>query len=220
MKYERKIMLPFYKVLYSILFIGFLALFRGISETREIGVTLDPAVSVLSIAFMADTYLIDKRERRWEIFALYPLKKKRRMVNRRILVQLLYLLFLSAMGYLFFLIIQTPSVGNWKNEWNLYAEYLFAVSISIFFWGVLSIVLSNLFQNIWCGIGISLLVWSLLNSTMGDTLLGPYNLFAYVFHNQAGGTLKEWIFGKLLGFVLSVLMLRIMIPQTLKRRRK
>ena len=80
MKTEIKIMLPFYKIIYPILFICFLAILRGTADTREIGVTLDPMMAALSVVFMADTYLIEKREQRWEIFALYALDKKRIMV--------------------------------------------------------------------------------------------------------------------------------------------
>lgn len=217
MKNEIKIMLPLYKIIYPILFVCFLAIFRGIADTKEIGVTLDPMLAALSVVFMADTYLIEKREQRWEIFALYAFDKKKTMMYKRVFVQFLYLLLLAAIGYFLFF-IQKPSAGIWENEIKMYLEYLLAASISIFLWGTMAIIVANLFRNIWCGIGISFIVWLLLNSTFGDDLFGRYNVFSYVFRSyEQGGT--DWIPGKVIGFVLAILMMFVLLPQTMKRRK-
>ena len=217
MKNEIKIMLPIYKIIYPILFVCFLAIFRGIADTKEIGVTLDPMLAALSVVFMADTYLVEKREQRWEIFALYALDKKKIMMYKRIFVQFLYLLLLAAIGYFLFL-IQKPSASIWENEIKMYSEYLLAASISIFLWGTMAIIVSNLFQNIWCGIGISFIIWLLLNSTFGDDLFGRYNVFSYVFRSyEQRGT--DWIPGKVIGFVLAIFMMFVFLPQTMKRRK-
>lgn len=219
MKNEIKIMFPFYKIIYPILFVSFLAIFRGIADTKEIGVTLDPMLAALSIVYMADTYLIEKREQRWEIFALYTLDKKKKMIYKRLFVQFVYLFFLAAIGYFLFF-IQNPSIGSWKNEGKMYLDYLFAVSISIFFWGVISITIANLFQNIWCSIGISLIIWLVLNSTVGDTLFGKYNIFSYVFRSYEQGAGTEWILGKIIGFILAILIILVLLPQAMKRKRR
>lgn len=217
MKNEIKIMLPLYKIIYPILFVLFLSIFRGIADTKEIGVTLDPMLAALSMVFMAETYLIEKREQRWEIFALYALDKKKEMIYKRIFVQFVYLFLLAAIGYFLFF-IQNPSIGVWKNELKMYFEYLLAVSVSIFFWGVVSISIANLFQNIWCGIGISLVIWLMLNSTLGDNLLGKYNIFSYVFRSYEQGAGVNWIPGKVIGFLLTIVIMFIFLPQTIKRR--
>lgn len=217
MKNEIKIMLPLYKKIYPILFLCFLAIFRGIADTKEIGVTLDPMLAALSVVFMADTYLIEKREQRWEIFALYTLDKKKIMMYKRVFVQFLYLFLLAAIGYFLFF-IQKPSAGIWENEIKMYLEYLLATSISIFLWGTMAILVANLFQNIWCGIGISFIIWLLLNSTFGDDLFGRYNVFSYVFRSYEHGV-TDWIPGKVIGFVLAMLMMFVFLPQTMKRRK-
>ena len=67
MKNELKIMFPLYRIIYPLLFVIFLSIFRGIADTREIGVTLDPMLAALSAVFMVDTYLIEHKEQRWEI---------------------------------------------------------------------------------------------------------------------------------------------------------
>lgn len=219
MKNEIKIVLPLYKIIYSILFITFLAIFRGIADSIEIGATLDPMMSALSIVFMADTYLIEKRELRWEIFALYALDKKIKMVYRRLFIQFAYLFLAAAIGYFIFF-VQNPSIGFWKNEGRMYLDYLLAVSVSILFWGIISIAISNLFQNIWCGMGISLILWLGLNSKGGDILLGKYNIFSYVFRSYERGAGNEWIQGKIVGLILSIFIIIAVLPQTMKRKER
>ncbi len=219
MKKEIKIMLPFYKIIYPILFLGFLAVFRGIADTREIGVTLDPMMAALSAIFMADTYLIEIREERWEIFALYTLDKKIMMIYKRIAVQFIYLFLLAALGYFLFF-IQNPSRGVWEEEVKMYFEYLFAVSISIIFFGLTAVVIANWFQNIWCGIGIMLIIWLILNSTFGADFLGKYNIFAYVFRSYENGIGVGWIPGKVIGIIVVSLVAFGILPQTMKRKRR
>lgn len=218
MKNEIKIMLPFYKIIYPFLFLIFLAIFRGIADTREIGVTLDPMLAALSVVFMADTYLIENRGQRWEIFALYALDKKKTMVYKRIFVQFLYLFLLAAFGYFLFL-AQNPSKGVWETEAKMYLEYLFSVSITILFWGNMAIIGANFFQNIWCGIGISLIIWLILNSTFGADVFGKYNIFSYVFRNYEHGTGADWVPGKIIGFILVIFMVFGLLPQSIKKRR-
>ena len=218
MKNEIKIMLPIYKLIYPFLFVIFLAIFRGIADTKEIGVALDPMLAALSVVFMADTYLIDNREQRWEIFALYTLDKKKIMVYKRIFVQFAYLFLLAAFGYFLFF-IQNPSKEVWEIEAKMYLEYLFAVSISILFWGNMAMIGANLFQNIWCGIGIAFMIWLVLNSAFGAGVFGMYNVFSYVFRSYEQGIGVDWIPGKIIGFILAVLMMFGLLPQTMKRRR-
>lgn len=218
MKNEIRIMLPPYKIVYPFLFLLFLAIFRGIADTKEIGVTLDPMLAALSIVFMADTYLIENREQRWEIFALYALDKKKTMVYKRVLVQFVYLFLLAAIGYFLFF-VQNPSKGVMGTEVKMYLEYLFAVSITILFWGSMAIIGANLFHNIWSGIGISLIIWLILNSTFGANVFGKYNIFSYVFRSYGQGTGVDWIPGKVISVILVILMMFGLLPQTIKRRR-
>lgn len=73
---EMKICLPVYKIIYSICFIVFLSLVRGISSIAEIGITMDAYIAVLAIVFCADTYWMEHSGKRWEVFCLYSVKKK------------------------------------------------------------------------------------------------------------------------------------------------
>ena len=64
---EMKICLPVYKIIYSICFIVFLSLVRGISSIAEIGITMDAYIAVLAIVFCADTYWMEHSGKRWEV---------------------------------------------------------------------------------------------------------------------------------------------------------
>lgn len=218
MKSEIKIMLPIYKILYPVLFVILLAFVRGVAETREIGGILDTMTAVLAIVFMSDTYLIEIKEQRWEIFELYCLQRKKNMIYKRFLIQSGYLFFVSGIGYAFFF-IQKPARQLWRAEFNLYIEFLFAVGISIAFFGVLSSIIANLFQNVWCGIGITLAIWLFLNSIMGDRIFGDFNIFAYAFKNSASNENHKWIMGKVIA-IAGILAMLVLLPKTIERRGK
>lgn len=217
MKNEVKIILPFYKLLYPLISIAFLAVLRGIAHTREIGVTLDPMLAILSCVFMADTYLLEQREQRWEILALYTLHKKRNMICKRILVQALYLFLVGAIGYLFFF-IQKPAKDRWNIEMRLYLEFLPGSLVTIVFFGVLALTIANCFRNMWCGIGITLVLWFVTNSTVGNNTFGKFNVFAYVFRAFGNDTDYYWLLGKGVALICTMLML-LVLPNTIKGRK-
>ena len=55
MKYEMKIALPVYKMVYSFLFMGIIVLVRPIQSTTEIIVTVETYIALLAGIFLADT---------------------------------------------------------------------------------------------------------------------------------------------------------------------
>ena len=56
MKYDMKISLPFYKVIYSVAFMVILLIIRGISRAGEVIAALEPNVALLAGIFLADNY--------------------------------------------------------------------------------------------------------------------------------------------------------------------
>ena len=56
MKYDLKISLPFYKVMYSIIFMAILIIIRGISTSGEVMAALEPNIALLAGIFFADKY--------------------------------------------------------------------------------------------------------------------------------------------------------------------
>lgn len=217
MKWDMKIMLPPYKLIYPVLFMLLLAFVRGVSDTREIGTVLDSMIPVLAIVFMADTYQIEYSEQRWEIFELYDMKRKRQMIYRRIGIQMLYLFCSLVLGYGFFF-IQNPMRQSSGMELKLYFTFLLAGVVTISFFGVLSLTITNLLHNMWAGVGISFISWLSLNSTVGNKILGTFNVLAYGFRKIEDFNNYSWGIGKMIALACTVLML-IMLPLTMKNRR-
>ncbi len=217
MRDEIKIMLPPYKIIYSVLTVLFLPMVRGISETDEIGSTMDIMMAVLTMVMIADTYLIEKREQRWEIISLFSINSRKRMVYMRLIVQFIYIFLFAAIGYFTFFIWK-PVLQEFHYEVLRYFEYLLAVGITIVFWGVLVLVMANVTGNIWKGIGAGLVLWSYLISTFGSRILGRYNVFAYVFAETDSG-IAGWILGKMIGLLIAGILFFFALPQTLEFRR-
>ena len=101
MKTEMKICFPLYKVIYSVCFIVMLSLVRGVSETGEIGITLDVYMPILAVVFCADTLQMEYTQRRWEIFFLRPKRQRHLALSRRLAIQCMYLWFLYMVYILF-----------------------------------------------------------------------------------------------------------------------
>lgn len=214
MKKEIKICLPFYKIIYSLLFVLLLSLIRGISSVYEIGIVLEPAIGFLTIIFCADTYLMERNEKRREVFLLYTQKTKTQVILRRLLLQIIYIIFVSLAGYGFFY-IQKPEAHYDVSSFYLLGMYMISIWGTILFWGVLSMVLGNILQHLWAGIGISMVIWLTVNSISCSQLLGKWNIFAFVFRKYIASW--EWMYGKILSILLAGIMIGA-VPLILKKR--
>lgn len=201
-----KICVPTYKFVFAVLFFMFLALVRGVFQVYEIGIAMDANVGLLAAIFCSDTYEIEYREKRWEIFRLLPLKNRRKTIRQRLYLQFGFLSVLSAAGYWLF---------YWQSPQNIYGEapallyemYVIAVIISIIFWGVLSMSLVNLFRNLWAGIGSSVVIWLLVNSTWGNELLGNFSVFSFVFRLDEEGGTWDWLMGKGIALLIAIFLI-------------
>lgn len=219
---ERKICLPAYKIAYSICFILILSLIRGIAYETEIGGALEPPLALLAAVFCADTYVQEILSKRSEIQRLCPLKKRTEAILRRLFLQELYLLVLSAAGYGMMLLFQSPIAHqalekNGKYDLRLFGVCLGAAAVTLIFWGIFSHTISCLCRNMWAGMGISLLLWIFCNSMEGDRLLGNWNLFSYSFRDIENPGDLGWLKGKLLAILLSGL-LGVLLPKIIKER--
>lgn len=215
MRKDRKISLPRYKIAYSLCFFVLISLVRGITGTAEIGITLAVYTGALAAVFFADTCEMERREKRWEIFWLFPQRQRIRAIMRRIFWQWLYLCLAPFSGYwLFFW--QKPLCGTFEEEAGQYLMYLAAVSVSILFFGILSMTLTNLLGSVWAGIGICVFVWLFLSSKGGEVLLGNWNPLAFQNRNfQAPGDFG-WMLGEAAALALTGIMLAA-LPQTMKK---
>ena len=214
---EIKIMLPPYKIIYSVLIVLFLPIVRGISSTDEIGPVMDIMISALTMVMIADTYLVEKREQRWEIVSLFSIRNRKKMIYTRLIVQFIYIFLLAAAGYFMFFIWK-PILQDLRCEMLTYLKYLLAVGISMVFWGVAVLVSANLTGNIWKGIGMVLVMWGVLLSTHSNRILGRFNVFAYAIADNENG-ITDWLPGKIIGLLIAVIIGSFILPKKLEFRR-
>lgn len=214
MTIERKICLPSYKFAYSITFIVLVSLVRGITSIEEIGGALLPNISLLAIVLMADTYEPARREKRREIFHLFPQRLKAKAVVKRILIQLMYVQGLSMAGYgLFYW--QKPASYEGDSQIILFTVFLINLIPISAFWGMLSMTLVNVFQNLWEGVGCAVLLWLTAFSNFGDRIFGAFNIFAFVFRREEG--VSGWSGGSFLAAAAAILMVWA-VPYIIKKR--
>ena len=78
---------------------------------------------------------------------------------------------------------------------------LIATGVSIAFFGYLTVVLVNITKKIGIGVGIAVLIWFLLNSTIGMNIFKSANIFAFCefFTNDLD---YSWVIGKLIGAII------------------
>jgi hypothetical protein len=214
LKNNIKICLLPYKIAVSLCFVFGLAFARGISEVVEIGMTLDSGICLLVIVFCADVYQAEFREKRWEIFMLYPLKNQVKTIYQRLILQCCYLLLLSILGYgIFFW--QQPGHFYEISQQQLFLEFLGAVAGSIFFWSVLSMSLTNMLANMWGGIGISIILWLSAISAGGNQVMGDFNVFAYMFRGVESND-HQWIIGKVIAILIAAVLI-LLVPLMIRR---
>lgn len=103
MKYEIKITLPVYKIVYSFLFAIIIVLVRPIQSTTEIIVTLETYMALLSGIFLADIYYQEFTGGRIACYYRYGIRKKIASVMKRNVIAISYLLVLTTLTYWGFL---------------------------------------------------------------------------------------------------------------------
>lgn len=216
LKKNMKICLPGYKIAYSIVFMIVLAFVRGISQTSEIGIAIVPNIALLSIVFCADTYEIEFREKRWEIFTLLPRNSRVKAIWQRMLIQICFLCFAAYAGYGIFY-WQRPVNDPQQSSVVLYLMYMAAVTAVISFWGMISMTLVNLTGKLWTGIGIAVIIWIQLNSKTGDTILGKYNIFSFSFRDTQNISDLSWLAGFAAALLLTAVMF-VSVPYIIKKR--
>ena len=102
LKTELKNCLSLYKIFYSCAFILILCAIHPIVYYEEIGSAIQSPIAFLTIIFCSDTYLMEVKSKRADVFHLYDQKKQLKVISQRVCVQILYLLILSCVGYVLF----------------------------------------------------------------------------------------------------------------------
>ena len=217
MKKELKICLPIYKILYSAAFVFILSFVRGISSFGEIGIALESPIALLTVVFCADTYLVELQNKRRDVFRLYPVKKQTAAILRRLLIQMIYLVFIAIAGYGLFYWQKPREVIGGITSGAAFGLFLAAIPGTVLFWGIFSMTISNIVRNLWAGIGMTLCIWFALVSQAGSRFFGKWSVFSYTFRKIDQVNDFSWMYGKSLSILLAVLMI-LLIPVLLKKR--
>ena len=209
MKYELKIALPMYKIIYSMLFMVIIILVRPIMSYNEIVSVLESSVALLAGVFMADIYYMEYMNERISTYSLFPIKQKRGSILKRAFISQLYLIVLVAVFYWGFVLVYHPTNYSGVPVISLYASCVGACAASMFFAGVFSFTVTNAIQKIGIGIGVTFFLWLFLTSTMANVLPQPVQLFRIIGSTSQLGVLepdyRSRVFYILMGAVLLVL---------------
>lgn len=217
MKKEVKICLPIYKILYSVMFMLILSLVRGIVYVSEIGIAIETPMALLATVFCADTYLVEVQSHRREVFRLYRLRKQTEVVMRRLVIQIVYLVVISMVGYGFFYWQKPVCKMDGPSPSGAFGLFFIAIVGTVLFWGMLSVTLCNLVRNVWIGIGSVFAIWLALDSQGSNHLLGKWSVFSFTFRDVDKIGDWGWMCGKAVSLILVILMAVIM-PTLLKKR--
>lgn len=218
MKKEVKIVLPFYKIAYTVFFTVILSLVRCVTYTYEIGLAIEAPFAILATVFCADTYVQEIISKRSEVHRLYPIKKRCYSILERLLIQETFLLTLAVLVYGLFFVFQNPIIyPAAASETIQFVTYFFAITITIFFWGILVNTVSMFFRNMWIGIGGCLLIWLATNSSDGEKTFGVWNLFSYTFRDIENNEDFTWLCGKALSICIGLILIAV-LPKIVRKR--
>ncbi len=134
MKTELKNCLSLYKIFYSCAFILILCAIHPIIYYEEIGSAIQSPIAFLTIIFCSDTYLMEVKSKRADVFHLYDQKKQLKVISQRVGVQILYLLILSCVGYVLFFWQKPGSVNEGISGIQIFLLYFIAMFGTIWLW--------------------------------------------------------------------------------------
>ena len=196
MKQDLIIVVSKYKLWICIIYVMLVSIIFPLAYADEIGGVIDPYSSLLAILFFSDLFYLEIVEKRYEVIKL----KSKGLVKRRFFIAWLFLESLAFVQYSLYLIRINNNLGKMDNL-SMLIITLIATGVSIAFFGYLTLVLVNITKKIGIGVGIAVLIWFLLNSTIGMTIFKSANIFAFCefFTNDLD---YSWVIGKLIGAII------------------
>lgn len=209
MKYDLKISLPFYKVIYSIVFMALLLIVRGISMSGEVLVVLEPNVGLLAGVFLADNYYKEFSNGNIQVFYRYSLAKKMSAVCRRYIIGCIYLWLLVVIAYVLYMVLYYPLDFTYKKNMYIMINTLGVCGVSILFFGILSFTITNFAQNVGIGIGIFLGIWLGLNSMFSRYLPKCLQLFLLEESSQQQGDFTPYYISRFVYLILTILLISL-----------
>ena len=200
MKQDLIIVVSKYKLWICIIYVMLLSIIFPLAYADDIGGVIDPYSSLLAILFFSDLFYLEIVEKRYEVIKLKSKDALIGLVKRRFFIAWLFLESLAFVQYSLYLIRINNNLGKMDNL-SMLIITLIATGVSIAFFGYLTLVLVNITKKIGIGVGISVLIWFLLNSTIGMTIFKSANIFAFCefFTNDLD---YSWVIGKLIGAII------------------
>ena len=200
MKQDLVIVVSKYKLWICIIYVMLLSIIFPLAYADEIGGVIDPYSSLLSILFFSDLFYLEILEKRYEVIKLKSKDVLIGLVKRRFFIAWLFVELLALVQYSLYLMKVNNNIGKMDNL-SMLIITLIATGVSIAFFGYLTLVLVNITKKIGIGVGISVLIWFLLNSTIGMTIFKSANIFAFCefFTNDLD---YSWVIGKLIGAII------------------
>lgn len=200
MKQDLIIVVSKYKLWICIIYVMLLSIIFPLAYADEIGGVIDPYSSLLSILFFSDLFYLEILEKRYEVIKLKSKDVLIGLVKRRFFIAWLFVELLALVQYSLYLMKVNNNIGKMDNL-SMIIITLIATGVSIAFFGYLTVVLVNITKKIGIGVGIAVLIWFLLNSTIGMNIFKSANIFAFCefFTNDLD---YSWVIGKLIGAII------------------
>lgn len=183
MRYNLKISLPLYKILYSIAYMFLFVLLRPTVTVNEIMVVIEPNICFLALIFVSDIYYCEFRDCRIDVFYMLPNGQKYKTILQRFAVDIGYLMLLVMIFFWIYVIFQKNNYIS-GDVLPVYSSTIFSCFMTILFFSALSYTLVNGLQNLWLGLGISATIWLLFNTKFKEYIPMCLNIFAY--KNEVG----------------------------------
>ncbi|MDU4883577.1 hypothetical protein [uncultured Clostridium sp.] len=200
MKQDLVIVVSKYKLWICIIYVMLLSIIFPLAYADEIGGVIDPYSSLLSILFFSDLFYLEILEKRYEVIKLKSKGLLIGLVKRRFFIAWLFVELLALVQYSLYLMKVNNNIGKMDNL-SMLIITLIATGVSIAFFGYLTVVLVNITKKIGIGVGIAVLIWFLLNSTIGMNIFKSANIFAFCefFTKDLD---YSWVIGKLIGAII------------------
>lgn len=200
MKQDLIIVVSKYKLWICIIYVMLLSIIFPLAYADEIGGVIDPYSSLLSILFFSDLFYLEILEKRYEVIKLKSKDVLIGLVKRRFFIAWLFVELLALVQYSLYLMKVNNNIGKMDNL-SMIIITLIATGVSIAFFGYLTVVLVNITKKIGIGVGIAVLIWFLLNSTIGMNIFKSANIFAFCefFTKDLD---YSWVIGKLIGAII------------------
>lgn len=200
MKQDLVIVVSKYKLWICIIYVMLLSIIFPLEYADEIGGVIDPYSSLLSILFFSDLFYLEILEKRYEVIKLKSKDVLIGLVKRRFFIAWLFVELLALVQYSLYLMKVNNNIGKMDNL-SMLIITLIATGVSIAFFGYLTVVLVNITKKIGIGVGIAVLIWFLLNSTIGMNIFKSANIFAFCefFTKDLD---YSWVIGKLIGAII------------------